>query len=161
MIVVSDTSILSGLLQIGRLNLLHRVYGQVLLPGRVYQELIRLTEFSVSIEPLSETWLEVRTVSDTNLLRTLRSELDAGEAEALALAVELNADLVLVDERRGRKKAAELGLPYRGLLGTLSAAKALGYVSELRPILEELQTVAGMWFRAELVVQVLRDSGEE
>ena len=161
MIVVSDTSILSGLLQIGRLDLLHRVYGRVMLPGRVHQELVRLAEFGVSLEPLNAAWLDVRTVSDTDLLRTLRSELDAGEAEALALAVELHADLVLVDERRGRKKAAELGLRYRGLLGTLSAAKALGYVSEIRPILDDLQSVAGMWFRAELVAQVLRDVGEE
>jgi predicted nucleic acid-binding protein len=159
-IVVSDTSILSGLLQIGRLDLLRQVYGQVLMPDLVYQELLRLTEFGVSVEPLAATWIQVRTASETTLLRTLRSELDAGEAEALALAVELNADLVLVDERRGRKKAAELGLAYRGLLGTLSAAKALGYLAELRPILTDLQTVPGMWFRAELVAQVLNDSGE-
>lgn len=70
-------------------------------------------------------------------------ELDKGEAEAIALALELGADQVLIDERRGRRIAARLNLRYTGILGILVEAKNRGLISEVKPLLDALIDRAG------------------
>ena len=92
-----------------------------------------------------------------NLARVheLSAEIDLGEAEAIVLALERRADLLLVDERRGRRIAAKLGLRATGLLGTLAEAKRRGLVARVKPLLDDLRLRAGFWIGEDLYAEVL------
>ena len=87
--------------------------------------------------------------------------LDPGEIAALALALQIHADAVLVDERRGYEVARELGLPVIGVLGILLRAKSAGLVPAVRPLLDALQTEAGFWVSAQVRAEVLRQAQEK
>ncbi|WP_292796279.1 DUF3368 domain-containing protein [Nostoc sp. NMS7] len=125
MIIVSDTSPINNLAAINHLHLLQQLYGTVLIPEAVYRELTD-PNFSVAgaIEVQTFIWIQTRPVEDRILVEALSNELDIGEAEAIALALEMKADQVLIDERRGRMIAARLNLAYTGILGILVEAKS-------------------------------------
>ncbi len=89
-------------------------------------------------------------------MKLLSRELDKGEAEAIALALELRADQVLIDERRGRRIAARLNLRYTGILGILVEAKNRGLISEVKPLLDALINQAVFWVAAPLYSSVLQ-----
>jgi predicted nucleic acid-binding protein len=91
----------------------------------------------------------------------LRQELDAGEAEAIALTLETQAELLLMDERVGREVARHLGLRYTGLIGVLVEAKHKGVLSVVTPQLDELRNIAGFRISDALYVRVLQDEREE
>ncbi|CCI21527.1 conserved hypothetical protein [Microcystis aeruginosa PCC 9808] len=95
------------------------------------------------------------------MIEALADELDKGEAEAIALALELGADQVLIDERRGRRIAARLNLRYTGILGILVEAKNRGLISEVKPLLDALINQAGFWVAAPLYSSVLQIVDEE
>ena len=99
-------------------------------------------------------------MADRNLVASLQLELDDGEAEAIALAVELKADLILLDERKGRVIAARLGLRFIGLLGMLVEAKHRSLISAVRPIMNDLIGKAGLWIGQELYDYILQVAGE-
>ena len=99
-------------------------------------------------------------VADRSLVSSLAGQLDMGEAEAVALAVEQRADLLLVDERRGRAVAANLGLKVIGLLGVLLEAKSKGHLPRLRPVLDDLISKAGFWISNALYDSILRAARE-
>lgn len=124
MIVVSDASPLISLAVTGHLELLKQLYEQVLIPEAIYQE---LTGSDPGRPGASEVqtleWIVSQRVQNDVLVRALQGELDHGEAEAIALAVEVQADLVLIDERRARAVATRLGLNVVGVLGLLVEAK--------------------------------------
>ena len=80
-------------------------------------------------------------------MRALRQDLDAGEAEAIALAVEVEADLLLMDERLGRETARHLGMRYVGLIGVLITAKRNGLIDDVKSRLAALRAVAGIALR--------------
>ncbi len=104
--------------------------------------------------------MERAAVANRLLVHSLRQDLDAGEAEAIALAIEIEADWLLMDERLGRETAHHFGLRYVGLVGILSAAKQRGDLKALRPHLDRLRDVAGFRVSSALYEQVLRDAGE-
>jgi len=105
-------------------------------------------------------WLLVATAADQNRVRQLRSELDPGEAEAIVLAVERSASLLLMDERRGRRIANSSGLTVTGLLGVVAAAKYAGLIDLAKPVVDELVQTARFWIGADLYAEVLRQLGE-
>ncbi len=157
MIIISDTSPINNLAAINHLHLLHQLYGIVLIPDSVYRELTD-PNFPVSgaIEVQTVNWIQVRVVSDRTLVEALSNELDVGEAEAIALAVEIQADQVLIDERRGRLVAARLNLRYTGILGILIESKSKGLITEVKPLLDELINKAGFWIAEPLYNRVLQ-----
>ncbi len=105
MIVISDTSAITNLAAIQHLQLLPQLYNQVTVLEAVYRELAEIDPLVPgTLEVQTSSWLEVRQVVDRAMVERLQVEvrLDPGEAEAIALALELKADLLLIDERRGR-----------------------------------------------------------
>ncbi|QJB44270.1 DUF3368 domain-containing protein [Dolichospermum flos-aquae] len=157
MIVVSDTSPINNLAAINQLHLLQQLYGTVLIPEAVYQELTD-PDFPVAgaKEVQTFTWIQIRAVEDRTMLKALSSELDPGEAEAIVLALEMKAEQVLIDERRGRMIAARLNLHYTGILGVLVEAKSQGFISTVKPLLDDLINKAGFWVTEPLYKSVLR-----
>lgn len=159
--VVSNTSPLIALAEIGLPHLVPRLYGTISLPGAVFDEItvagagapgadeIRDAEFVVTVA-----------LEDTPLLRALTMELDAGEAEAIACAVQSRADWLLIDERRGRSIAEKLGVRVIGTLGILIAAKRGGQLAEVKPALNELRERAGFWMSNDLMQRALLAASE-
>lgn len=127
MIVVSDTTPLSELAKVGQLHLLHELFGIVVIPQEVYAELI--TGDHPAAQQISELdWLEVRSLLNVQQCQRLQRDfnLDLGECAAIALAAELSADQVLIDERAARQVAISRQLPVIGTLGVLILAKQRG-----------------------------------
>jgi uncharacterized protein len=161
MIVVSNTSPVTNLALIGRLDLLEQLYGALMIPDAVWQELVVKGAHLPSAQQIERaSWLSVRTVTNRELVLSLRQDLDAGEAEAIALAMEMNADLLLIDERIGRESAQHLGVPYMGLIGVLVQCKQRGLIPQVRPIIDALRLQAGFWISDALYQRVLHDAGE-
>ena len=158
MIVVSNTSPLMNLAVINQLKIIEQLYGKVIIPEEVSKEL-----FAAGIYPLIEQspWIEKHQVKSTRLAGSLKIELDDGEAEAIALAIELKADLVLIDERLGRNIASRFGQKCIGILGMLMEAKHRGIIASVKPVVDDLITAAGFWVRNDLYLKVLREAGEE
>ncbi len=146
MLVVSDTSPLTNLLKIGRLSLLRDVFQQVIIPAKVDEEIRAWKKIGADITAFEDAdWIEVHTPSDPLLVERLLKDLDEGEAEAIALAHELKADYLLIDERRGWKLARSMGIDAIGLIGVLLRAKSLGMLPQVMPVVDLLRNVAGFW----------------
>jgi predicted nucleic acid-binding protein len=161
LIVVSDTSPVLNLARIGRLDLLALLYHHVIIPSAVYEELIRSkSDLPPAVDLASQPWLTVATAKDRNRVNGLLEDLDPGEAEAIVIAIELRADLLLVDERRGRRVASAAGLAITGLLGVIATAKRAGLVELAKPLLDELIQSARFWIGPELYAEVLSELGE-
>lgn len=146
MIIVSDTSPLMNLAVVGHLQFLHQLYDTVIIPE------------VAAVQTLS--WLDRQSVTSQAIVDALQAELDIGEAEAIALAVEKQANLLLIDERRGRQVATRMGLTYIGLSGVLLEAKRKGFLPEVKPVLDDLLAKAGFWVSPQLYTRVLQAAGE-
>lgn len=163
MIVVSDTSPLSGLAIVGQLSLLNALYGQVVIPSAVADELRRGGQDDSRIaQVLTVDWLEIKRPNDLTLVNELQTtyRLDKGESEAIVLALELCSDELLIDERLGRREASRLGLPITGLLGILLVAKKRKLVGAIRPVVDELIEAAGFRISPQLYREVVATAGE-
>jgi predicted nucleic acid-binding protein len=157
-IVISDTSAITNLAAIQYLQLLPQLYNQVTIPEAVYRELVEIDPpvpgtFEVQTAP----WLEVRQVVSRTVVERLQVEvrLDPGESEAIALALELNADLLLIDERRGRTEANRLGVRITGLLGILVEAKQKKLIAAVKPLMDALIATSDFRVSSALYNQIL------
>ena len=161
MIVVSNASPLAALAAAGQAQLLARLYERVLIPESVWHEVIEKGKDKPGIAELSQAdWLERRTAANAELVQALQENLDLGESEAIALALETRADLLLMDERLGRRTAARLGLKVIGVIGILVEAKHKKFIPAIKPVLDRLRDELGFWLSDELYEQVLEDEGE-
>lgn len=161
MTVVSNTSPLTSLAAIGQFELLRELFGQIHIAQGVWSELNhggRRHPGSHEVENAS--WVDRREVENRTFVTILRRDLDRGEAETLALAVELKADLVLLDEQEGRHAASRLGFQCLGVLGILLQAKRLRKIAEIRPHLDALRQQAGFYLGDHLYRDVLEQAGE-
>ncbi|MGI9174011.1 MAG: DUF3368 domain-containing protein [Rhodothermales bacterium] len=156
MVVVSYTSPIVNLAAVGHLHLLPALFGKITVPDAVYREIVvEGAGRPGADEVLSANWIEVQAVQDRRLVRVLEADLHSGEAEALALALELGADWALLDEQAARRSADALGLTYTGLLGVLERAKAKGTIPAVKPLLDALRHTAGFWISAALYTHIL------
>jgi predicted nucleic acid-binding protein len=153
MIVVSDTSAITALLQIGCVEFLSRIYGEVFIPSEVARELA----CSHPVLPLFIRTIPV--AQPSNCLRLL-DWVDAGEAEAIVLAKELKADELLMDDPAGRRVAVAEGLKVVGLLGVILMARQRGFVSSVRVVLDELESKAGFFVSEPVRNLILREASE-
>lgn len=158
MIVISDTSALTNLAAIQHLHLLPQLYNQVTIPEAVYRELVDVDPpVPGTFEVQTAVWLEVRQAVNRGVIERLRGEvkLDPGESEAIALALELGADLLLIDERRGRSEADRLGLRITGLLGILVEAKRQNLIVTVKPLIDALIDTSEFRVSSALYNQIL------
>ena len=146
--VVSNTSPLLNLAIIDQLNLLPQQFDQVYIPIAVVEEL-RLDTSLPGVRRIKQGmesgWLVLRDLSDQNIATALERDLDHGEAQAIALALQLGQPIVLIDEHEGRSIAKMMALRPVGVLGILLRAKVLGHISEIKPNLLALQQEAGFY----------------
>jgi predicted nucleic acid-binding protein len=148
-IVVSDASPLSYLQQIGRLPLLKSLYEEIIIPPVVANELRAAPGLH---ETFDWSLTQVVTPTYAHRVEALLGELDRGESEAIIVASELGADLLLIDERTGRDVARRMGIRRTGLVGVLLEAKNRGLVGSLAEELDRL--AAQMTFRIHPAVRL-------
>lgn len=161
MTIVSNTSPISNLAKIEQLNLIQQLYGAILVPIMVHEELLDKRAGETVIKAVqSATWIETQLVQSQRLVNELRQRMNAGEAEAIALAVEVEADRLLIDERIGRQAAMDLGLKVTGVLGILLAAKRQNLIMAVKPIMDGLMTEANFRMSSQLYKDVLDAAGE-
>jgi uncharacterized protein len=153
--VVSNTTPIIALSLVGQHELLRQLYGEVLLPPAVYREVMVGGRSKIGVTELQNaSWLRQVMLTDPRRADLL-VDLDRGEAEAIALAQEQNADLLILDERLARRYARRAGIPITGTLGVLLRAKQEGLISQIRPLVEQMQK-GGIRLGAELVANVYR-----
>jgi predicted nucleic acid-binding protein len=158
--VISNSSPLINFAALGKLILLRDLYGTIVIPEEVYHEVVvagRGQPGAAEVEHAD--WITRAAVSTLSVVAALH-ELGRGEAEAIALAVETPNALLILDERRGRLAALNLGVNLIGTLGVLLVAKRKGLLAALAPELGRLQTQVGFRVRADLKAKVLQEAGE-
>jgi len=159
--VVSNASPLINLARIGKLDLLRELYGELVVPEAVWQEVVVQGAGQPGADEVeAAAWIKRHAVTNRSLVHALQQDLDAGEAEAIALASEIQAELLLMDEHLGRETARHLGLRYVGLIGVLIQAKRKGLIGAIGPHLDALRNVAGFRVTDSLHLRVLQDEGE-
>lgn len=160
MIVLSNTSPLTNLAAIGQFGLPHQLYGQLVIAEGVWRELNAFGQaWPGRGDVASASWIERRVSHNTPLIEALRRDLDPGEAETIALALELSADLVLMDEREGRHAAQRPGLRTVGVVGILFDGKQQDYLPAVRPYLDALRA-AGFYLSKPVYRRGLELAGE-
>ncbi len=133
MIVVSDTTPLISLMKINRLGLLRDIFSAVMIPGAVYDELTSNPRFETEASVIrTSDFIQIREVADERAVRILREValLDQGESEAIVLTEEINADLLLLDEYRGRSVAKRMGVKLTGTIGIILEAFDKGLLTK-------------------------------
>jgi uncharacterized protein len=141
MIIVSNTTPLIGLATIGQFELLHQLFGEIYIPKAVYDEAVTAgrEEGGAKQEVTEASWVMTVEIQDRLAVDVLLDELDLGEAEAIVLARELNANWVLMDEKKGRRKLTQLEIQKIGTIGILLKAKEMKLIQSIRQDLEQLR----------------------
>ena len=158
-LVVVNTTPIIALTIANQLPLLQRLYSQVLIPPTVQAEVMAGGASGVGVRELqAASWVQVMPLQDPQRANLL-TDLDRGEAEVLALAQELKAGLVIIDERLARRHARHLGLALTGTLGVLFRVKQLQLISAVQPLITAIHN-GGIWLSDALVAKALTLAGE-
>ena len=164
MIVVIDTSVITNLAAIGWLKLIQQLYTTIVISIAVYNEMVAVDKpVPGAIEVQTLSWIHTESVTNAQAVMDIQASvvnIDLDEAETIILALELNADLILMDERRGRALATNYGLKVTGLLGILLQAKHRGLLSLVQPVMDQLIEEADFRISSNLYANVLRNAGE-
>lgn len=128
-IILSDASCLIVLEKISELELLHAIFGEIVVTGEV------AAEYG---SPLPR-WIYVQNPRDENYQEILEASVDKGEASAIALAVELADCLLIIDDLKGRNLAEQLGIKITGTFGLIIEAKLSGRIESVKPLLEKIK----------------------
>jgi predicted nucleic acid-binding protein len=127
-IVISDTSCLIIFNKIGQLEILQKVYDNVITTPEVAEE----------FSEILPDWIIIKEVQDKKYQEFIETQIDYGEASAIALAKEIDNSLLLLDDLKARKLAGKLNLRFTGTLGVITKAKQIGVIKAVRPIIDSL-----------------------
>lgn len=156
MIVIADTSVLLNLALVGQIQLLHSLFGQVVIPPAVQHEFMRLAATKGRFAGLKlPEWVQIKPLQELQLSEAEFNQLDLGESAAISLAIELHADAVLMDESEGRAVAQAHGLRTIGIVGILIQARHSGLLDAVRPVLDDLRLKARFRLSDALISQAL------
>jgi predicted nucleic acid-binding protein len=147
--IISDTSCFIILTNIGELELLHKVYGQITTTIDI------ATEFG---EVLPD-WVEIATVVDKYSQQLLEMQIDKGESSAIALALETPNSTVILDDYKARKIADQLRIPYTGTIGVIIKAKLKKIIPSIKPLLEKIKQT-DFRLSPEIELQALKEANE-
>ncbi len=147
--VISDTSCLIILTNIGELHLLHKVYKEIITTIEV------ATEYGESLPE----WIEIMPVADKYRQELLEMQIDKGEASAIALAIEIPNSVIIIDDYKARKVANRLGLSYTGTIGVIIKAKLQGIIPSIKPFLDKIRNT-DFRLSSEIEQQALKAAGE-
>jgi predicted nucleic acid-binding protein len=158
-VVIVNTTPLIALALAGQLDLMRQLYREVLIPPTVRAEIMTGGMRRVGVAEFEAApWIRTMPLQDPRRADLL-SDLDRGEAEVLAMAQELHARLVILDERLARRHARRLGLPMTGTLGVLLRAKEQKLIAAVGPLIETIRR-GGIRLGEPLVEAVLQRAGE-
>ena len=163
MLTVSNTSPISNLASIGHLELLKSQFSVIWIPNEVAEELAAHPDPAAreAIQnAVREQWILIGKPQDSRLLRILMLQLHQGEAEAIALATDMKADIVLIDEQEARQFASRTGLAVTGVLGILLRAKRDRRIAKIKPEIDLLRAKARFFVAASLEAKILSAAGE-
>lgn len=159
--VVCNTSPLINLAWVGQINLIHQLFGEILIPPAVWDEVVIHGKGQPGCQEVQEAkWIIVKKPANQTLIQSFQQSLDIGESEAIALAVEEKANLLIMDEKRGRETANFMGIKTIGLVGILVIAKQKKQVDSIKPIFDDLRSKAGFYLDKNLYHKILNDLGE-
>ena len=127
--IISDTSCLILLEKIGELNLLQKLFGLIITTPEVVEE------YGLPLP----SWIEIKTPLDKKYQSIIEASVDKGEASAIALAVEFDNCLLIIDDLKGRRFANQLGLTFTGTLGVIVDAKLAGIIPSVKPLIEKIK----------------------
>ncbi len=162
MIIVSDTSPISGLFVIDKLDILEKLFGKIIIPQAVMNELLELEKRGIDLDKIkTASWIEIKPVHEQNEVELLLEEVDLGEAEAIVLARHMKADWLLIDETKGRNLAKAEGINVLGLLGALLKAKENGIITSVKELADLLVTKAKFRITPDLYQMLLNLSNEK
>ena len=152
--IISNSTPLIILSKIGELEILKNLYGEIIIPRAVFDE---VTIKSDAIKNLS--WIKILEVQDKSNRKIYQAKLHDGEVEVMMLAKEISADLLIIDDNAAKKFAKFLGFQVTGTLGILLKAKSEKIISEVKPILEKMQA-ENFYISDEIIKLVLKTAGE-
>lgn len=169
-IYVSDSTSIIVMSKIGKLHILQGLFREIHVPRAVYAELTEPRAGKIDPSQRDGTaaiksahWIKVRDVVDRALVQRCLATLDPGESESIALAKELDAELLIIDEKKGRKLAEELKIKVTGTLGVVVRAKQVGILSEVKSTIMQmtsLQNPGAFHVSTDLIAQILKLAGE-
>ena len=154
-VIVNSTPII-GLSDIGQLDLLRQIYGNIFIPEAVEKEI--LSEPARTLVETSE-WIIKLPIKDLSSKMMYRAKLHAGEVEVMILAQESGADLIILDDNAAKKTAKYLGLTVTGTLGVLLKAKKIGLIQQVKPLMDQLEE-SGFFISDRVKEMVLKQANE-
>lgn len=147
--IISDTSCFIILSNIGELDILHQVYGQI----------ITTMEIANEYGETLPDWVEIVNAVDKSKQQLLEMQIDKGESSAIALALETPNSMIILDDQKARRIAEKLGIAYTGTIGVIIKAKLLGIIPSIKPILEKIKQT-DFRLSADIEIQALKESKE-
>jgi predicted nucleic acid-binding protein len=157
--IVADSVPIIAFARIGRMDIMKQVVEEVVIPQAVYEELVISGGGRPGASEVEQSdWIHRRVVSDRRVLASFPAGLQRGQREAIALAQELGAQL-LIDESRGRREALRRGLDVRGSLRVLGEAKRQGLIEQVRPLVEAM-IASGYRMGENIISSFLQGLGE-
>lgn len=161
MTVVSDTSPVSNFFRINQLPILKEVYGALVIPQEVAEELTLLKGFGLNPgEIFLQPWIEIKATFSTSQFFQPKEKIHIGEAAAISLALEINADYILIDDRKGQLLALKQQLNPIGTLGTLKIAKEKAIINNVKQTLDQIISIANYWLSNEVYTSFLKNCNE-
>jgi uncharacterized protein len=157
MIVVANTTPLISLAALGRLDILEKLFGRIIIAEAVYREIKAKPGFGY--DQIDCAYIEVQSIQGHLYKEFLLTQLDSGEAETIILAKEINADFVVIDENLGYRFANNAGLTAIRTLSILLRAKESGYIEQVKPLMEDL-VAKGRWYSDAVCRSFLDKAGE-
>ena len=147
--IISDTSCFIILTNIGELELLHKVYGQIVTTPDI------ATEFGETLPD----WVKIETAKDRYRQQLLEMQIDKGESSAIALALETPDSTIILDDYKARRIAAQLGITFTGTIGVIIKAKLKGIIPSIKPLLEMIKQT-DFRLSADIELQALKEANE-
>ncbi len=144
--VVVNATPLINFASINQLDILESLFGEIMVPFHVWDEVVtKAGKYETSQIIKSAKFIKLGKAKDELLYKTLLVDINRGEAEAIVFALEINADLIILDEKEARNFAEYYGLNFTGTIGCLLKAKEKGIIENLKPVLEDIKFKGNFW----------------